>query len=309
MRPRRAFGTLLLLTAFAGATSFASESAAQQRPGTTAPPDADKKRAAKAAWDDGETAFNKGDFRRSAESFELAYKLLPHHSALWNAARAWLKAGEDVRAANMLERYLNEAPANAPDRDRATLAIRDVDKRLGRVEIVANNVNDLKVDGQPLNGNRMWVVPGEHVATGEVDGKPIRKVVSVAAGDRVSVTLELVMREETVDHPPPPPPPQKPIPSWVFYTGVGATVVGGGLVVASGLDALEKGKAFEGNRQSAVRLADARDAQNRTNIVIGVTVGVAVLTGITYFFTDFGGSSEPRRSGARVMRDPLSFTF
>lgn len=256
-------------------------------------------RAAKAQYDEGERAFKKGDFRRAAELFENAYRILPHHSPLWNAARSWIRAGEDVRGANLLERYLKEAPPNAPDRDRATEAITDLDKRLGRIEVLTNDVTDVKIDGEALDGDKLWVVPGEHVATADAHGKPVRKTVSVAAGDRVSVTLEPPPPPETML---PPPPPPKPLPRWVVFAGAGVSVVGGGLVALSGIDTLNKkddvdkyissptfNKDDESQRAIAQnRIDDAASAQTRTNVAIGVTVGVAVLTAVAaVFFVDW----------------------
>jgi hypothetical protein len=260
---------------------------------------------AKAAYEEGASAFARGDYRRAAESFEAAHKLLPHHSNLWNAGQAWMKAGEDVRAANMLERFLNEAPADAPDRNKATQAIRDLEKRLGRIEVVANNVTDVKVDGNPMNGTRLWVVPGEHVATGEADGKPIRKPVSVAAGDRVSVTLEVV-----VEAPPPPPPvSHKPLPPWLFFLGAGATTIAAGVTIASGLDTFDKRDAFQQDRSSQAKLDVAKSSRDRTNMLIVTSAALGVVTGVIFFLTDWSGSSPPSPQTGGRSSAPFPFVF
>ena len=54
--------------------------------------------AAKAAFQEGSRAYGAGDYRHAAESFEAAYKLNPHPSALWNAARARQRAGDIAKA-------------------------------------------------------------------------------------------------------------------------------------------------------------------------------------------------------------------
>ena len=81
-----------------GAPAFGAERTAEQR-------------AAAKEFAAGERAFSAGDYRRAAESFEAAYRASPHHAPLWNAARSCLRSGQDVRAANLLERYLRIAPA------------------------------------------------------------------------------------------------------------------------------------------------------------------------------------------------------
>ena len=119
---RRSGGASLLSPVFAG-IAIASASALVAAPAVAA--SATDKQAAK-SFHDGEKAFAAGDYRKAAESFEAAYKAKPHHAPLWNAARSWEKAGEPVRAANLLEKYLQEAPAGARDRDQATAALADL---------------------------------------------------------------------------------------------------------------------------------------------------------------------------------------
>src|SRR5262245_17884241 len=83
-----------------------------------APTDAEAVEAAQ-AFTEGQRAFEAGDFRRAAESFEAAYAKKRHHSPLWNAARSWQRAGDDVRSANLIEQYLAIAPRDAPARAEA----------------------------------------------------------------------------------------------------------------------------------------------------------------------------------------------
>jgi hypothetical protein len=260
-------------------------------------------RAAKAQYDEGERAFKKGDFRRAAELFENAYRIFPHHSALWAAARAWIRAGEDVRGANLLEQFLNEAPANAPDRDRATEVITEFEKRVGRIEVLANDVTDVKLDGEPIALPRVWVVPGDHVATADANGKPVRKIVTVAAGDRISVTLE--PPPPPVEPPPPIDRPVRPLPSWVVFAGGGVALLGAGLITISGLDTLQKRNAFidyaaKSNQPgydsgfAQGRLDDANAAQSRTNVILGATIGVAALTTLAaIFLVDWSSPAAP----------------
>src|SRR5262249_13544235 len=88
-----------------------------------ATPSAEDRKAARDRFAEGERAFKAGDFARAGEAFDDAYRLAPHPSAAWNAARAWQKAGEKARAANLYARYLREAPANDPDRSQSAAAL------------------------------------------------------------------------------------------------------------------------------------------------------------------------------------------
>lgn len=246
---------------------------------------------------EGQKAFTAGDYRRAADLFEGAYKDKPHHSALWNAARSWQRAGEEVRAANLYARFLLEAPANAPDRDQANVAVKELATRLGRIEAhAASGASNLRLDGQPVDAPVVYVAVGEHLAEADSAGGPVRKVVRVDRGQAVSVTLEPAPPPGSEPKPPPvvvpPSPPPKPLPPFVFFAGAGLSLVAGGLSVASGLDTVDKRDAFLGDPTQA-RLDAGFESQSRTNVVIGVTAGLVVVTAaIGVFFTEWRGRGK-----------------
>src|SRR5688572_23227629 len=96
-------------------------------------PSAATRKQAAQRFAEGETAFRGEDYRRAAEAFEAAYLLVPHYDVLWNAARAWERAGEATRAANRYSKYLHDAPPDAHDRGRANVALAQLGKKLGRL--------------------------------------------------------------------------------------------------------------------------------------------------------------------------------
>jgi hypothetical protein len=241
---------------------------------------------------DGERAFAAGDFRKAAESFEAAYRAKPHHAPLWNAARSWGKAGEPVRAANLLEKYLQEAPAGARDRDQATAALADLEKRLGRLEVRSSGVTDVKVDDADAKGIKLYVTPGEHIVSGSVEGKAVRKVLNVEPGQVVSVTLTPPKEEPVKGDPPPPPPPQKGLSPWFVVGGAAVTAVSGGFLVASGFDTVAKKDAFLA-APTQPNLDSAFSAQTRTNVLLGVTIGLAVVTSVVAIFVNWKGKEPP----------------
>src|SRR5262249_33886067 len=121
------------------------------------------RQAAAREFQDGQRAFAAGDFRLAAEQFEAAYKHKPHYAALYNAARARLRAGDTVRAANHFARYLREAPPNTRDRNTAQSTLREIAPKLGRLEVTAVGLDDLRLDGEPLTERMVYVNPGAHV--------------------------------------------------------------------------------------------------------------------------------------------------
>ena len=116
----------------------------------------------------------------------------------------------------------------------------------------------------------------------------------------------------------PPPPPAaeakpKPLPPIVFFVGAGLTVAAGGLTIWSGIDTVNNPGADAVRKQCAGQDAscpasrDGRSAQLRTNVLIGATAGLGVLSGVAgLFFTEWrarGGRS------ARVDWSPSGVTM
>lgn len=265
-------------------------------PASAAPSDEDSKKA-QDFFARGTKEFQANDFRAAAQDFEEAYRLKPHHSPLWNAARSWQRAGEDVRAANLYLRYLREAPAGTKDRDTATAALGELGAKLGKIVLHASGPTALEVDERANDPDGVYVAPGEHTVSGTFEGKPVRKSITVAAGQTSSVMLE----------PPPPPPKAAPpppapkpegfhVPLLVVVAGGVLTVAAGGVMVWSGLDSKSKRDEFRNKYDAGTATQDDLDAgkatQLRTNLLIGVTGGLALLTGVSALFVDWGGSKS-----------------
>jgi hypothetical protein len=273
-------------------------------PATSHAAPADGDRSAARHFADGQKAFAAGDFPHAGDEFEAAYRDKPHHAPLWNAARSWQRAGEDVRAANLYARYLREAPPDAPDRDQATSALRGLTGRMGRIEPHAAGVDNVRLDGKSVDAPVVYVAPGEHVAEADDNGKPVRKVVTVRAGEQVSITLAPEPKAEPFVGPPrskdeiAPSASKRPLSPVVVVVGAALTAVAGGFTVASGLDTISKRNAFPAD-PTQDRLDAAFASQTRTNVLIGTTVGLGVVTAVlAAFFTDWSGAgSAPRETG------------
>lgn len=255
-----------------------------------APGDGD--RSAARFFAEGQKAFSAGDYPRAAEQFELAYKERPHHAPLWNAARSWQRAGDDIRAANLYARYLREAPADAPDRDNATTSLKELTAKLGRIEPHASGVQHLRLDGKAVEAPVIYVAPGEHVAEGNDSDGAVRKVVKVSAGQIVAIS---VTREPKIEPPRAPPgrvEERRGLSPWVTVVGGVLTAAAGGVTIAFGSNTVTKKHAFLEERSQA-NLDSAQDAQTRTNIALATTGGLALVTTvIAVFFTDWGGGND-----------------
>jgi len=269
----------------------------------------DDRRAAAKLFAEGQRAYRSGDYRHAGESFEAAYQRAPRLPPLWNAARAWQKGGELVRAANLYASYLRKAPPRAPDRNSATSALRDLSTKIAELEIHATGMSDLKLDGAPIvlddqtvASVDVYVTPGAHVVEGTHDGKPARATATGIAGTSVSVVLLA-----PTDAPPPPPPVivEKPRHGWspvvVAVTG-SATAVAAGFLIWSGLDTVGQRSTFDANPTQA-NLDAGKSDETRTNVLLGVTLGLGVLTGLTaIFLVDWKGHASTTRGWAPWVR-------
>ena len=276
--------------------------------GSAAPAESPERRAAR-SFAEGQAAFEAHEYRRAAQLFESAYALKPHPAALWNAARSWHHAGEDVLCANTLERYLRDPQADPATRDDANATLADVRKRVARVQLKATGVSHVQLDGTPRNEleGTVYVVPGEHVLAAEDgQGTPVKKSFLARRGETVTVTLAAGSAATAAsaedEASPPVKEPAKPEPGpetrsgarvlspWVLLGGAALVTAGAAATTVSGLDTLQKRNAFIVSRTQA-NLEAGFAAQSRTNILVGVTVGAAVVTALAaLFFVDWKGS-------------------
>jgi hypothetical protein len=80
--------------------------------------------------------------------------------------------------------------------------------------------------------------------------------------------------------------------------GGALTAVAGGFTIASGLDTVSKRDAFLGDKTQD-RLDTAFSSQSRTNVLLGTTIGLGVVTGvIAVFFTEWSGSVTPSKEAS-----------
>jgi hypothetical protein len=175
--------------------------------------------------------------------------------------------------------------------------MKELEPKLARIEIHAEGFSDVMLDGEATSDRKMYVTPGEHVVTGKKDDQTATEKVHTEAGGMQSVVLvpppkEAPPPEPTASAsaapPPPPPPPSSGVPKIVPIVGAGLVLVGAGLVTWSGLDTRSQKKVFDG-APTQQNLDDGRSKETRTNVILAVTGGVAVVTTVVaVFFTKWG---------------------
>jgi hypothetical protein len=228
-------------------------------------------------FDEADTAFRDGQYRRAATLFEEAYALAPHPATLINAAQARARAGDLAAAANHYAHVIAEAPS-AADRDEANTALTALAPDLGRVVVSGD---DAVVDRARVVIERpLWVMPGKHVVEGHVAGHAANATVEVERGRVVHVRLS-AEPEATASR----------LPRYAAYGLGAATALAGGFALASGLEVLDQKRTFDRTFADA-DLDSGLAEQRRTNVLLGVTIGLAVLTGAATVWALTAGPSH-----------------
>ena len=286
-------------------------------------PTPEDRQAAAEAYDRGTRAFLAHEYSRAAQFFETAYRLAPNAAALIQAVRSYDRADDDLRAATLALRL---AAFHGDDRQaarEAERALRDAGTRFVRVDVTCDGCT-LELDGAILGHTSFFLAPGgEHSLRASFSTGVVSQQVSGSAGETRSLSFEAP--------PPPPPPPDTtddapppdttddapPVEQTTSATdgggmspafaliALGATAVAGGILVWSGVDALDGVPAYEA-MPTPERLADGQSRELRTNVLIGVTGALAVTTVLLLAFTDWDGSqaATDEAPSARLMIVP-----
>lgn len=252
------------------------------------------------AYDQATSAYLSERYELAAHWFERAYRLVPTSTALLQAVRAHQKAGNLLRAANLSLQLRDKYPKDHRAKKTANEVIESVRPMNVLVEAKCERNCTLELDGALLQHPTFLAQPDvEHSLKAAFDDGETSTYVEGAAGETKQVSLAA---------PAPPPPP--PIPRWAFFSSLGATVAMGAVTVWSGIDANNGVSAYEAAAQTAnspginngasptpaemaqALLDEGRKKERRTNILIGVTAGMAATTAVLGVFTNWKGESR-----------------
>ena len=291
---------------------------------SAAGPSAEDIKAAAAEFDQGKQSFKARAWAEAAEHFEAADARAPSAVALELAIRARDKAGQLDRAATLAELGLARHAGDAALKKTAAPILERARKELHALRVGCRPACELVVGTTIVHGGATdqrtaYLAPGDAQISASWPGRrPQVTTVKASAGGKSEADFvpPADAPEPTVASKPPPPavtvvPARDPaaddrsgLPPIVFYVGAGLTVIAGGVTIWSGLDTQNNPGAdtvreqCAGQGTSCPAYQDGLDRQNRTNILLGVTAGLAVTSGVIgVLFTDWSG--KPKGS-ARV---------
>jgi len=256
------------------------------------------------AYDQGTSAYLSKHYELAAHWFERAYRLVPTSAALLQSVRAHYKAGNSMQAANLAVELRDTYPANERSRQVVDLVLTPVKPVSVLVQAHCTEECTLELDGALIPHATFFVTPDvEHALKAAFRDGESSTLVQGSPGD----TKEAILR-------PPAPIPPPPVPRWAFLSSLGATVALGAVTVWSGVDTRNGVGAYESAARSANSpginnggsvtpqeqaqslLEDGHDKERRTNILIGVTAGMAATTIVLGVFTNWKGESRKASS-------------
>lgn len=291
---RRLSGTAVACIALL-AVSFASTAAYAQGGRQTA--------AAANAFDRGMQEALTQNWESAAQWFETANRLSPAAIALTRAIQARLEAGQDRRAASLALQLRDDYPDDENAQALAADLLPAATERYFLVSVECDARCEVELDGSVVGHSSLFLDPGtEYTVAAAFEHGRREEQVSGSAGDSRTLTFEA---------PPAPPEPVEPtygtqpppsesfrLPKPVFITLLAATLATGAVMVWSGVDTNNEAEIYEAaidagdisRAQDLLRRGE--DLERRTNILIGVTAGMAALTLVSAILTDWSGSDD-----------------
>ena len=305
MRLRALLAVSLISTATS--VSFAADKA----------PSAERIKSAAAEYDAGRRAFTDGKFEDAAIHFENAYHDAPNAQTLRNAIRARKQANQLARAATLAVIAQQSYSDDEPTQQIVKETLAEAGPKLFKLSVTCDQDCGVAADGRVVSIEdakrfTVFLQPGPH------------SVVVSWTGDR-SKSLDVKAREgqaleQSFVAPPMPvvrnpngnvgggtlteQPSNKPFGPAVFITLASLTAVSGGILIWSGVDTINNPgvdavrQACASNQPNCQTLyQQGLDSQTRTNVLIGVTGGLGLLTFVSIFLTQW---SHPQKEAPKV---------
>lgn len=266
------------------------------------------------AYDQATSAYLAQRYELAAHWFERAYRLVPTSTALLQAVRAHYKAGNTIRAANLALLLRDRYPADADAGKTASSVIQAAQPTAVLIKADCEKECTLELDGALIQHDTFFVSADvEHSLKAAFETGETSTIVRGEAGSTEDVRLAAPL---------PPPPP--PIPRWTFFSSLGATVALGAVTIWSGLDANNGVDAYEAAARTANSpgintsgsptpadeaqglLDEGQSKERRTNILIGVTAGMAATTAVLGVFTNW--KKESRGAASKRVEPAVGVT-
>ncbi len=278
-------------------------------------------RAAAREFDEGRRLFLENKFEPAAVHFENAFIDAPRAEALRNAIRARRAARQFARAGTLAQLALDHYASDAPTVQLANEVLAETSAKAHAVVVVCDPKCAVAADGRAVSlvdarTQRIFLDPGAHELAVSFGTRTRQIKVDAKAGGKSELSVK--PPEEAVRATPPPPKTTggKPFGPVVFVVMGGLTAVGAGATVVSGIDA-KNNPGADAVRRECAGLGEScptyqrgLQAQLRTNILLGATAGLAVVTAVVgVFFTEWSSADARPTAGWRLSPFGVSGMF
>ena len=293
-------------------------------------PSPERIKAAAEEFDRGRRAYLAKNYDQAAVHFENAYRDAPSAQTLRLAIRARRDAKQLARAATLAAIAQARYPEDSASMQNAKETLDAAAPELHEYTIDCNVDCAIAADGRVVSQSdaqhhRIFLDPGAHdlgVSFGE--GRSTARKIEARKGGKESLSFEAPPaskveppppppdpnRDKVTPPPPPPPPPkveEKPFGPLVFLVGAGLTAAAGGVTIWSGIDTQNSPgteavrRECAGKDESCPAYADGQDKELRTNVLIGTTIGLGVVTAVVGLFFTQWSSAKVSTTGQGVV--------
>jgi hypothetical protein len=271
--------------------------------------------AAADAYSRAQQAELRGEWEEAAQLYALADQISPTREALRSAARAAQRAGLDATAATHAAALLARDGDDQESRALAEQILRSTERRLARIEARCEAECRVLIDGRVAAsraalehvlyarpGDREIVASFEDGATSEPEGAALE------AGGRFE--FDFTRPAGPVEQDPVSTSGSSGLSPWFFAGGVLVTAVFGAVSIWSGVEVLNAHADYDrGAPDAPMRYAQGRDLETRTNVLLGITGGFALLSVVLAIFTDWDGERAETASLPLFYADGQSALF
>ncbi|MBX3189311.1 MAG: hypothetical protein KF819_19965 [Labilithrix sp.] len=251
----------------------------------------------RARFSRGVTLFRAGEYRAALVEFNKAYAAAPSHRIQFNIGQTCVELQDYACAFTAFEKYLAEGGSKDPPARRHTAEgeLRRLRALVGRVNVVVDvdgaeiAVDDVRVGESPLAAPALVTAGRRKISASKGAAAPVSRVVDVAGGETLVVTLAVAPAKTEAEPPPKTetdgPPNRTPVWIGVGITGVltAATVTFGVLTLGAKSDVDETVGRFGVTREDVDR---ARSKQNdlalATDVLGGATLVAAGITAVLF---------------------------
>jgi tetratricopeptide (TPR) repeat protein len=238
----------------------------------------------------GVALYGEADYRAALVEFRKAYEIAPNATVLYNIGQTYYQLQNYAAALTTLERYLNEAGAQAAHRSEVETTLEILQSRVGRISVTSNvpgcevTIDDEHVSRTPLR-EPVLVSIGHRKVSADCDGHPAEtRYVDVAAGDIAPVQFTLSDQGAAIGTAERPAVVTK-APNWAYRLWVSTVVLGAGALITGGVAFKESRDLKSLRDEKPVQPEDgparARDLDDKSKLVSRLSLAADILAAAT----------------------------